>query len=269
VACGTDLDFSETVTDSVNVYTVDFTLNASHPGLRVNEFFDDVESGAGGWTKGGVNNFWNITTSQYHSSNHSWADSPSGNYANNTNSWLRSANIDLSGLSAIQVSAWVKYTLETGYDNVYLDYSADGGATWSEIDSFSGTSNWVQISYDVPALDDQANASIRFRLVSDGSTVADGIYIDDVAISYKQHACDGPTVPSAPMLVAPPDGTSTLDPLVAFEWQDSGQGGLPVGYVLNLDSVPTITVTYPVTSTTLTLTIGAHTWYVAAYNDQG
>jgi hypothetical protein len=270
VACGTDLNFRETVTDSVNVYTVDFTINASQRLPRQNVFSNDVEGGTAGWTTGGANNSWGITTSQSHSPTHSWTDSPSGNYLNNTNSYLRSPLYNLSGMRAIRVSAWIKYDLEAGWDYVYLEYSTNGGNTWSEVDNYTGQQpTWTQVTYDVPALNNQASVRIRFRLVSDSGVVADGIYIDDIVMSYEPYTCEGPATPSAPALVAPADGTVSHDPFVTFVWRDSGQGGLPTGYVLNIDMNPSITVTYPTTSTALTLTAGVHSWDVAAYNDQG
>jgi hypothetical protein len=138
------------------------------------------------------------------------------------------------------------------------------------LDTFTGQqSSWTQVSYTVAGLDNQANARLRFLLVSDGGVTADGIYVDDIVMSYEPYICEGPAVPSTPVLVAPPDGTVSPDPYVTFEWMDSGHGGLPAGYVLNVDAIPAITVTYPVTSTAITLTAGVHDWNVAAYNDQG
>ena len=188
----------------------------------------------------------------------------------NTNSWLRSPAYNLSGKRHVQISAWIKFDLELGFDFVYPEYSTDGGTTWTSLDSFTGLqSTWMQINYDVPALDNQASVRLRFNLQSDGGVTADGIYIDDIAMSYEPYICEGPTAPSAPVLVMPSNGTVTPDPLVTFEWGDSGQGGLPAGYVVNIDAVSSITLTYPTTSTAVTLTTGVHAWNVAAYNDQG
>jgi hypothetical protein len=270
VICGTDLNFREIVTDSLNVYTLDFVLNASQVLPRQDIFFNDVEGGLAGWTTGGNVNLWGITESQSHSPTHSWADSATGNYQDGSNSWLRSPLYDLSGLRAIQINAWVKYDLEAGWDYIYLEYSTNGGTTWSGIDSFTGQqATWMEVSYSVPALDDQANVRIRFRLFSDSNTNADGFYVDDIAMSFEPYVCEGFSAPSAPVLVAPPDGTLSLNPFVTFEWSESGVGGAASGYVLNLDSSPAVTVTYPTTTTSITLTNGIHNWNVTAYNDQG
>lgn len=194
VACGADLNFRKVVTDSVDTYTIDFSLNASQALTRTNVFTNDVESGSIGWTTGGaIGNTWGITTQQAHSPSHSWSDSPAGNYSDNANAYLRTPAYDLTGKRRLRLSAWYRYALEPGYDYVYLEYSLDGGATWSSqpLLSFTGSrNNWVFREVDASVLDGRSNIALRYRLVSDSSLNYDGFYVDDIALSHELYGCN-------------------------------------------------------------------------------
>ncbi|MEW5985077.1 MAG: hypothetical protein AB1791_00420 [Chloroflexota bacterium] len=276
VACGSNLDFEKTVTADQGTYTVNFSLNASVPQPRADVFFNDVEGGAAGWTHAGSGDTWDITDASSHSPTHSWTDSPSGDYANNVNSYLRSPAYNLSGKTGVQLTAWYKYALEAGYDYVYIDYSLDGGLNWSTdaealyvFNAFQD--EWTELTVDASVLDNQANVAIRYRIVTDPGVIEDGFYVDDIQLSYQPIACDyvAPGLPSAPTLVSPPDGSTAASDQVTFVWQDSGAGDPPDGYIFTLDGADVLTFTSPVTSTTMSLEAGAHTWSVTAYNVVG
>jgi len=273
VPCGTNLDFESVITDSVSTYTSDFSLNASAILPRADVISNTAENGAVGWTTGGSFNTWAIRVGAAHSPTHAWTDSAS-NYSNNTNSYVRTPAFDLSGKRNVRVSGWYQYELESGYDYVYLEYSLNGGTSWNTaapLGYFNGIqSEWENRSIDASMLDDQSNVALRWRLVSDGGVVADGIYIDDVAVSYEPYSCDytPPAAPGAPLLVSPADG-AVLESPVEFEWQDSGTGDPATGFIFNLDSTPVLTFTTPVTSTVISLTAGTHTWSVIATNIAG
>jgi hypothetical protein len=188
IACGSDLSFRQIVVDNTTEYTLGLTLNASIPLTRTEVFANDVEGSQMGWTTGGVNNVWITTTSTYHSPTHSWSDGP-GMYSNNTNAWLMSPAIDLRGKRHIQVEAWVKYSLEAGWDYVYVEYSLNG-TSWNTLTSFTGVqSTWTQVTLDAPALDGQSAIHLRFRLVSDTLVTFDGFYVDDIVVSYEPYEC--------------------------------------------------------------------------------
>jgi hypothetical protein len=68
-----------------------------------------------------------------------------------------------------------------------------------------------------------------------------------------------------PELLAPADGTVTTTAALALAWE-VGTGGMPDGYNLELDGT-VITTTGSIYSATLSL--GAHTWRVRAYNAAG
>jgi hypothetical protein len=77
------------------------------------------------------------------------------------------------------------------------------------------------------------------------------------------------TIPGVPLLVAPGNGTTTVDGRVVFVWTDGGGGGEPDGYIFVWQDTPLITFTTPVTSVTLLIVPGEYTWSVVAYNDAG
>jgi hypothetical protein len=68
-----------------------------------------------------------------------------------------------------------------------------------------------------------------------------------------------------PLLLAPPDGTSTVVTQTTFTWQ-AGEGVTPDGYNLDLDGV---VITTTGTTTSAVLAVGPHTWTVRAFNAIG
>ena len=193
IGCGEQLNFQEIVSDTINTYALDFSLVAGMPMVRTPIFDNNVENGEAGWITGGNENSWAVSSEDSHSPDHAWNDSPGSNYPNNAESYVQSPTYDLSGKREPRFSIWVKYDLESGYDYVYLDYSLDGGASWS-IDSqalatFNGRQDWHQVSIEAPVLEDQPNIALRFRLVTDGGVTYDGIYIDNMLLSYQPYLC--------------------------------------------------------------------------------
>jgi hypothetical protein len=272
VVCGTDLEFEKTVTSDEGTWTIEFSLNASEPLPPAEVFNNDVEGGAAGWTTGGAP-AWAITTEDAHSPTHSWTDSPGGNYGNNVTSWVRTPAFSLTGKRNIELSGWYKWELETGYDYVYIDYSLNGGITWSgnneALAVFNGFEDWTEVVVDASVLDGALNVALRWRLVSDGGVVEDGIHLDDLVLSYEPYQCTftGPTIPDAPALVSPTDGATVSSP-VELTWAASGTGGTPTGYVLDVDGT-VYTFTTPITTTTMAFDPGSHTWRVKAFNTGG
>jgi len=139
-------------------------------------FQDNFENGLGNWTATGT---WGIVN--YEGSN-VLTDSPSGNYSNSQN---RSVTIN-NPLSFAQVvnpflSFKCKYALEDSYDVVYLEASANGN-TWTALDFYTGTTDsWINKTYSLAAYSGN-QLYIRFRIKTDYSQTADGIYIDNVQI---------------------------------------------------------------------------------------
>ncbi len=270
VPCGTDLNFQAQITDSYTTYNTSFTLNASIPLPRDDVFSNTVENGPMGWTTGGTPNTWAITDLESHSPTHSWTDSPAGNYADNSNNWVRTPELDLTGKRNLQISGWFKFDLEPGYDYAYVEYSLDNGSTWNNtpLATFNGFAPWTFGLLDANVLANQPHVALRLRLFSDGGVNYDGIYVDDMALSYEPYECTFATVPYAPSLVSPANGSAVTTP-VTFVWQPPDGGPDPTGYIVYLDETPAVTLTEAVTTTTFAAIPGPHTWFVKATNSAG
>lgn len=112
------------------------------------------------------------------------ADSPTGNYSNNSNRSIRLHNpVSLVNIQNPSLSFKAKWDLEAGYDYVYVEGSTSGSGNWQQLGSFTGNQEtWADQVFALDAFANQ-NFYLRFRLDSDWGENADGIYIDDVQIS--------------------------------------------------------------------------------------
>lgn len=125
---------------------------------------------------------WAITTTRSNSPTRSWTDSPAGNYANNVSSWLRgNTEISTEDVAGPAVAFAGHLNLESGYDFLEVYSSNDSGTTWSLRGRFTGAPQ-VWGAYGA-AIDPSAPSQrLAFRLVTDGSVVQDGVFVDDVAV---------------------------------------------------------------------------------------
>ena len=128
---------------------------------------------------------WGVPTagpSGAHSGTRCWGTNLSGDYEPNSDWRLESQTYDLSGYSSVELAFWHWYDTESGYDTCRLEVSSDGGATWTEVAKWAGSSGgWVQEQVDVsPYI--SPNFKFRFRLTSDGSVQYEGWYVDDVVL---------------------------------------------------------------------------------------
>ncbi len=158
-------------------------------------FSDDVEAGNLGWT---VQAPWAITTESSHSPTHSWTESPGTQYSNYRNISITSPVFDLTGVSGVSVSFWQTIQTEDCCDFGYVEYSTNGGSTWSTAASYSGNyPDWAQETVPLPLLDNQASARMRFRFYSDPSIQDQGWHIDDILLSGGSPDCFTPLAPTA------------------------------------------------------------------------
>ncbi len=150
-------------------------------------FADDMESGTSGWTSTGN---WGLTSSSANSPTHSWTDSPAGNYGDNQNVTLTSPAIDLSGVSAAELSFAQRCLTEATYDFCVVEVSADG-SNWLAVSSAdeTGGSGWMTDSFDISSVAGSSAAQVRFRLITDVSITRDGFYVDDVSIRAAGAQC--------------------------------------------------------------------------------
>jgi len=143
-------------------------------------FFDDFESGTGGWT---WNAPWGLTTASSYSPTHSFTDSPSGNYGNNSQVALWSPAISLSGVSNATLTFWHQHDFQTNKDLGEVSITTDDGASYTLVASFTGKqTTWAPSSISLNAFVGNSAVKIRFQLRTNASVTRDGWYIDDVEV---------------------------------------------------------------------------------------
>jgi hypothetical protein len=164
-------------------------------------YADDAESTRSHWIS--VSNRparWDTTRAQAHSGTHSFADSPTGYYLDNTvTTFTLDSSFALYG-SAAELRFWTKWDIETNYDYARVEISSDAGTSWIPLkgrytQNGSGVSQqvpvgspgyagirhaWVQDVIDLGQYLWFPPKMIRFRFESDGYVTRDGIYIDDI-----------------------------------------------------------------------------------------
>jgi subtilisin family serine protease len=153
---------------------------------------EDFDSTSGdlpllGWEKGGTNATWAITTGTGVSSTHSLEDSPTGNYVNNTSSWvgyMTSINSEKDNIYTLSFK-W-RGQLEPYFDYLDINYSTDG-SNWYWIDYRTESSETLFITDSTTAFTEIAEMYdsfyFGFGLTTDESGTYDGVYIDDVTLT--------------------------------------------------------------------------------------
>lgn len=142
-------------------------------------FSEDFGTNLAAWN---VTSPWAITTDGDRSV---LTDSPAGNYGNNINRAITLAEpISLVNIDNPILSFEARWDLEPGYDYVYVEASSNG-SSWTQLGSFTG--NQPDYNPQVFPLDAYLGGALylRFRIRTDWSQTADGIYIDNVLISGR------------------------------------------------------------------------------------
>ncbi len=171
-------------------------------------FQDDMENGINGWTHDGTGDLWHQTTHRYNSSNHSWylGNEGSWEYNNNQHCWLVSPEFYVEQGAQFTFQHWMDAEIFDGvesWDGGIVEISTDG-SNWTQITPSGGYPyqiydnpaspfpagtpcyagvdvDWSMETFNLTTYAGQT-AQVRFRFGSDGYTVEEGWYIDDVAI---------------------------------------------------------------------------------------
>jgi hypothetical protein len=155
----------------------------------------------GNTMNGFVTDNWGISQSNYYSAPYSITDSQNGDYYNNANNTIETANeIDLTGASQASVSFYAKWDIEKSWDYVQFEISTDNGVSWvpqcgkytnkgtvnQGIETqpmYDGTqNNWVKEEINLSDYLGQ-HIKFRFQLVSDSYTTGDGFYFDEIKVN--------------------------------------------------------------------------------------
>ncbi len=95
--------------------------------------------------------------------------------------------VDLTGKTTAALSSWLEYTIEEGYDFLYVEAS-ENGTDWTTLDTIDGESAWTEKSWDLSAYAGK-QVQVRFRYATDGGLHYKGPFLDDLKIT-----ADGATV---------------------------------------------------------------------------
>jgi subtilisin family serine protease len=182
--------FSNYGQTSVDVAAPGVNIYSAMPG-RQTVFSDNFDGGdISDWTiepaSPPAHPSWGVFSPGYGGTGYSLADSPTGNYANNINISARPTNaIDLSGQTGTVLDFQLKGTILSG-DYLYIEDSPDATNWTTRLGLYGSSGNWTEITVDLGNLDGTATAYFRFRLQTNGSGTADGVYIDDVKVTTAQ-----------------------------------------------------------------------------------
>ncbi|MFY7945097.1 MAG: hypothetical protein ACOVNZ_10965, partial [Crocinitomicaceae bacterium] len=189
--------------DSARVF---FSRQISISGANIQNF----DSGPSFWTTGGINSTWaeGIPSANFQNSPISppnvLATNLSGDYLNYEDSWIQTSCYDISTLVKPIVKFDLNYITENNYDGLFLEATTDGGTTWKTVGGqgtgsnwyngllsrtyrtgpvWMGNSNgWTVAEHSLDSFNKSTNLIFRFRFVTDGSVVMNGINIDNFEI---------------------------------------------------------------------------------------
>ncbi len=189
--------------------TVALPGDCSIGSTRESHFFDDLESGATGWTVAGSGSTWELQGAVANSGANAWhaEDVPAV-----SDQWLISPSVVLPAATAAHtLQFWNRQIIEDSaagcYDGAMVEISVDDGVSWQSIPGVAlltdpwdgpidgGFSNpaagldawcgdpqdWLNSVIDISAFAGQS-VRFRFRLATDSSVGREGWYIDDVLV---------------------------------------------------------------------------------------
>jgi len=145
-----------------------------------------------------------------HSGTNAWVlDINSALYQNNSRAEFYTPMYDLTVPGLYELKFWTKYAVQNRNDGFQIEYSLNGGATWTQLGSkddlgwynYHNTNlsdgafptgksyftnaqlNWTQYIKDISFLVGQPYVSFRYVFRSDGSDPAQGLAIDDFEVT--------------------------------------------------------------------------------------
>ena len=174
----------------------------------------DFESGTADWT---LNAPFGRANVGYNSS-WSLADSPAGNYADNVNAAAVAPGFSMAGRSGGYIEFYLRGNILNDGDVFLVETASNSGGPWSAQPVWlnDGTDwyyfpsglagaapdwSYAQVYLNDPEL--VANLYFRFRLSTNAGGVADGIYIDDVAVQALTPGNDDYIIASGTSMATP------------------------------------------------------------------
>ncbi len=188
-----------------------FTSNSSSEGQYVNTFGDVNEDEWLEITLGGSDNLWDrteaLSTKFKNKFNSAYVTNASGNYSDETTSYLISPCYDLSRLENPMVTFDMIFDIELNWDVLYMEYTIDKGETWKILGTaddpnwynsdfidhqrtitvgkqWTGTDlNVKKYSYNLRDLTNESNIIFRFVFASDQAENGEGVAIDNFSLA--------------------------------------------------------------------------------------
>jgi hypothetical protein len=181
-------------------------LVATTPSNNVLPYYTGFEGTNAGWYTGGQNSSfkWGVVFSGVVDSAanglNAWKSNLTGPHNNNEYSYLYSPCFDLSATGSDPTLNFnIAYQLESNTDKAWIEYSGDGGASWTKLGAqgeglawynnggnyWTGLNKiWHNAKHTLPisSLGDKSRVRVRFVLQTNGSVVQDGLSIDDISI---------------------------------------------------------------------------------------
>ncbi|MFK7980554.1 MAG: M14 family zinc carboxypeptidase, partial [Saprospiraceae bacterium] len=182
------------------------TLTKEYFSTSFNNLFLDAitDSSVVNWT---ITNGWGLTDQTFFSANHSFTDSPTGNYPDNHISFIElNESVDLQNAAAAMLRFQGKWALETNYDYVQLFISTNQTDYTPLCGNFTVTNgagepayngiqeNWVLEEIDLSDYIGQ-EVTFRFELRSDEFVNADGFYFDEFGVDIIANDAGTTSIP--------------------------------------------------------------------------
>jgi len=179
------------------------------PIINTLPYFQDFESGDGGWVAEGTNSSWefgaptNTFINAAASGSNAWVTNLTGNYNPNDSSYLISPCMDFSGLTYDPILRFSHiFSISDINDGGFVEFSLNGGVTWIKLgtsasqasnwynDGFNDTWNetsgdtgvWRTALHELTSLAGQPDVKLRFVLNSNIFSEDEGFGIDDIII---------------------------------------------------------------------------------------
>src|SRR5262249_20635069 len=95
--------------------------------VNANDFCEETSSGTA-WVRG---NSATAGKNGTYNGSYAWVTGLSGNYADNSSSYLYTPNYNFTTTGTYTVSFYSKYTVENDYDGFRVEYSLDKGTSWN------------------------------------------------------------------------------------------------------------------------------------------
>ncbi|TWG92333.1 immune inhibitor A [Nocardioides sp. J9] len=83
--------------------------------------------------------------------------------------------------TTVEVGADIWNQIEKSYDFLFVEYSLDGGSSWTTLDKIDGFSDWASHSWSYDAGGQES--ILRFRYNTDGGLNEAGAFIDNIAVT--------------------------------------------------------------------------------------